>query len=112
MKKIIILLLCCGLLVSMVGCGGNTAPPLTESPPTTASETIITEPPTETAPPVTAIEPTEKEKEHPPDRERSTGNRADCDRHKADINCKAEGGIKANGKLITQRAIGGGKSKG
>ena len=66
MKKIIILLLCCGLLVSMVGCGGNTAPPPTESPPTTASETIITEPPTETAPPVTAIEPTEKEKAHTP----------------------------------------------
>ena len=61
MKKIIILLLCCGVLVSMVGCGGNTAPPPTESPPTTVSETIITETPTETAPPVTAVEPTEKE---------------------------------------------------
>ncbi|MBR3591247.1 MAG: hypothetical protein IKL46_00095 [Clostridia bacterium] len=63
MKKIIILLLCCGVLVSMIGCGGNTAPPPTESPPTTVSETIITETPTETAPPVTAVEPTEKEKE-------------------------------------------------
>jgi len=59
MKKIIILLLCCGLLVSMVGCGGNTAPPPTESPPTT----IITETLTETTPSVTAVEPTEKEKE-------------------------------------------------
>ena len=45
----------------MVGCGGNTAPPPTESPPTTASETVITETPTETIPPVTAVEPTEKE---------------------------------------------------
>ncbi len=63
MRKIIILLLCCGLLVSMVGCGGNTAPPSTESQPTTVSETIITETPTETTPPVTAVEPTEKEKE-------------------------------------------------
>ncbi len=62
MKKIIILLLCCGLIIGMVGCGGNTAPP-TESPPTTVSETIITEPPTETTPPLTAVEPTEKEKE-------------------------------------------------
>ena len=58
MKKIIILLLCCGVLVSMAGCGGNTAPP-----PTTVSETIITETPTETTPPTTAVEPTEKEKE-------------------------------------------------
>ena len=65
MKKIIILLLCCGLIIGMVECGGNTAPP-TESPPTTVSETIITETPTETAPPVTAVEPTEKEKEPPP----------------------------------------------
>lgn len=63
MKKIIILLLCCGVLVSMVGCGGNTAPPPTESPPTTVSETVITETPTETTPPITAVEPTEKEKE-------------------------------------------------
>ena len=66
MKKIIILLLCYGLLVSMVGCGGNTAPSPTESPPTTVSETIITETPTETTPPVTAVEPTEKEKEPVP----------------------------------------------
>ena len=62
MRKIIILLLCCGVLVSMAGCGGDTAPPPTESPPTTVSETI-TEPPTETTPPKTAVEPTEKEKE-------------------------------------------------
>ena len=66
MKKIIILLLCCGVLVSMVGCGGNTAPPPTESPPTTVSETIITETPTEITPPVAAVEPTEKEKEPTP----------------------------------------------
>ena len=63
MRKITILLLCCGVLVSMVGCGGNTTPPPTESPQTTVSETIITETPTETTPPVTAVEPTEKEKE-------------------------------------------------
>ena len=63
MKKIILLLLCCGVLVSMVGCGGNTAPPPSESPPTTVSEMTITETPTETTPPVTAVEPTEKEKE-------------------------------------------------
>lgn len=65
MKKIIILLLCCGVLVGMVGCGGNTAPP-TESPPTTVSEMIITETPVETTPPITAVKPTEKEKEPPP----------------------------------------------
>ena len=61
MKKMIILLLCCGVLVSMVGCGGNTAPPPTESPPTTESTT-----PTETTPPVTVAEPTAKEKEPVP----------------------------------------------
>ena len=58
MKKAIILLLCCGVLVSMVGCGGNTAPPPTESLSKTVSETIKTE-----TPYVTAVEPTEKEKE-------------------------------------------------
>ena len=66
MKKILILLLCCGLIISMVGCGGNTAPPPMESSPTMVSETIITETPTETTPPVAAVEPTEKEKESPP----------------------------------------------
>lgn len=78
MKRIILLLLCCGMLVSMVGCSGNTAPPPTESPPTTVSETIITETPIKTAPPMTAVEPTEKEKEPIP-----TESRADCDRHRA-----------------------------
>ena len=63
MKKLIILLLCCGVLVSMVGCGGNTAPLPTESPPTTVSETKITETPLETIPPVTVVKPTKKEKE-------------------------------------------------
>ena len=63
MKKLTSLLLCCGVLVSMVGCGGRTAPPPAESPPTTVSETVITETPLETIPPVTAVEPTEKEKE-------------------------------------------------
>lgn len=62
MRIIIILLLCCGMLVSMVGCGGNTAPPI-ESPPTTVSKTIITEAPVKTTPPKTAVEPTEKENE-------------------------------------------------
>ena len=56
MKNSIILLLCCGVLVSMVGCGGNTAPPPTESPPTTVLETVTTE-----TPPVTMVERTEKE---------------------------------------------------
>ncbi len=65
MKRIILLLLCCGILMSMVGCGGNTAPPPTESPPTTVSETVITETPIETTPPITAVEPAEKEKESP-----------------------------------------------
>lgn len=63
MKKIIILFLCCGVLIGMVGCGDKTAPPPTESTPTMVSETVITEPPTETTPSVTAVEPTEKEKE-------------------------------------------------
>ena len=66
MRKIIILLLCCGVLVSMVGCGGNTAPPPTESPPKTVSETVLTEAPNETIPPVTAVEPTEEGKDHLP----------------------------------------------
>ena len=66
MKKLIILLLYCGVLVSMVGCGSNTAPLPTESPPTTVSETKITETPTETTPPVATVEPTEKEKEPVP----------------------------------------------
>ncbi len=61
MRKIIILLLCCGVLVSMVGCGGDTA-----SPSTTSSKMVITETPIETTPPVAAVEPTEKEKEHVP----------------------------------------------
>ena len=63
MKKIIILILCCGVLISMIGCGGNTAPLPTESPPIPVSKTIITEPTTKTAPPTAAVEPTEKEKE-------------------------------------------------
>ena len=62
MKRIIILLLCCGVLVNMVGCGGDTASPPTESPPTMVSETIKTETPTEITPPITAVEPTEEEK--------------------------------------------------
>ena len=66
MKKIIILLLCCGVLVGMVGCGDKNAPPPIESSPTTVSETIITETPTETTPHTTAVEPTEEEKEPPP----------------------------------------------
>ena len=66
MKKIIILLLCCGVLMNMAGCGGDTAPLPIESPPTTVSETIITEPSTETTPPITVVEPTEKEKEPVP----------------------------------------------
>lgn len=66
MKKLIILLLCCVVLVSIVRCGSNTAPHPTESPPTTVSEMVITETPLETIPPVTAVEPTEKEKEPVP----------------------------------------------
>ncbi len=62
MRKLIILLLCCGVLVSMVGCGGNTAPPPTESPPVTVSETVITEPSAEIIPPTKTVEQTEKEK--------------------------------------------------
>ena len=61
MKKTIILLLCCGVLISMAGCGGNTAASPIESPQTTVSETVITETPL-----VTAVEPTEKEKEPVP----------------------------------------------
>lgn len=63
MKRVIILLLCCGLLIGMVGCGGNIAPPPIESPPTTVLETVITETPLEIIPPATAVWPTEKEKE-------------------------------------------------
>lgn len=60
MRKTIILLLCCAVLISMVGCGNKTAPPPTKSLPTMVSKNIITETPTETIPPVTAVEPTEK----------------------------------------------------
>ena len=66
MRKIIILLLCCGALIGMVRCGGNTAHPPTESPPTTVSKTIITETPIETTLPTTAVEPAGNEKEPPP----------------------------------------------
>jgi len=52
--------------VSMVGCGGNTAPLPTENSPILVSETITTEIPLETTSPVTAVEPTEKEKEPVP----------------------------------------------
>lgn len=45
----------------MVGCGGNTAPPI-KCPPKTVSETVITEPSTETTPSITVVEPTEKGK--------------------------------------------------
>ena len=61
MRKLIILLLCCGVLISMVGCGVATAPPPTESLPTTVSETVITETPAETIAATTVVEPTEKE---------------------------------------------------
>ena len=63
MRKIILLLLCCGVLVSMAGCGGNTAPSPIESPPTKVAETAITESFTETTQPVAAVELTDKEKE-------------------------------------------------
>ena len=56
MRKLIILLLCCGALVSMEGCGGNTAPPPTESLTTTISEMIITE-----IPHMTEVEQIKKE---------------------------------------------------
>lgn len=74
MKRIINLLFCCGALINMVGCGGNTAPPPTESPPIPVSKTIITEPTAETAPPTTAAEPPEKEKESvlPENKEQTT----------------------------------------
>ena len=52
--------------MSMVGCGSKTAPPPAEAPPTTVSETATMEMPLETTPLVTAIQPTEKEKEFVP----------------------------------------------
>lgn len=63
MKKTVIFLLCCGVLISVVGCGGTTAPSPIESPPTKVAETAITESFTETTPPVAAVEMTDKEKE-------------------------------------------------
>ena len=56
MRKIIILLFCCGVLISMVRCGGNTASPHNESLPITVSKTAITDTPS-----VTAVKPIEKE---------------------------------------------------
>ena len=61
MRKLIILLLCCVVFVSVVGCGDNTAPPPTESPPTMVSEKMIAE-----TSPTMAVESTEKEKETVP----------------------------------------------
>ena len=58
MRKLIILLLCCGVLISMVACGGNTASPSTEISSSIALEIIMTE-----ILHVTTVEPTEKEKE-------------------------------------------------
>ncbi len=58
MRKLIILLLCCGVLISMVACGGNTVSPSTESSSSIALEIIMTE-----ILHVTTVEPTEKEKE-------------------------------------------------
>ena len=58
MRKLIILLLCCGVLVSMVGCGGNTA-----QPPTDSSSSIALETTTMETSHTTTVEPTEKEKE-------------------------------------------------
>ena len=68
MKKIIILLLCCWVLVSMVGCGGNTAPPVTAIEPTekekepipTESKDQATEPTTTATEPTTTAKPTEE----------------------------------------------------
>lgn len=65
MRKIIFLLLCCGLIVSMVGCGGDTTPPPSETV-TTVSETVIPDTPTQITPPKAAVEPIEKEKEPTP----------------------------------------------
>ena len=56
MRKLIILLLCCGVLIGMVGCGGNTAPPSTESSSSIALEIITPE-----TPHTTVVEPAEKE---------------------------------------------------
>ena len=56
MRKLIILLLCCGVLISMVGCGGNTAPLSTENSSSIALEITTTE--TQNT---QAVEPTEKE---------------------------------------------------
>ena len=58
MKKIIIFLLCYGVLIGMVGCGGNTASPSTESSNSIALEISMTE-----TPHTSAVEPTQKEKE-------------------------------------------------
>ena len=44
-----------------------------------------------------------------PDRERGSGNQANCDCHRAYNNRKAKGRIKAYGNNKTDRTIGGGK---
>lgn len=72
MRKIVILLLCCGMLIGMVGCGSDTASPPTERPPTTISKTIITGTPNETTPPLATVEPTEKENPPTESKEQST----------------------------------------
>lgn len=99
MKNIIILIFCCGVLVSMVGCGGNTAPLPTESPPTTVSETAIMK-----TPPVTAVEPTEKEKEPTP----TESNRTARERHKAHNDHTTKGTNRAYSNNKTDRVNGGG----
>lgn len=62
MRKIIILLLCCGVLVSMVGCGGNTAPAPMESLPTMVVKIAITETPAKATQPITVVDPTERKR--------------------------------------------------
>ena len=106
MRKIIIFLLCCGALVSIVGCGGNTAPPPSESPPTMVAETIITE-----TPPVAAVEPTEKEKEPTPTESKEQATEPTVTATEPITTTQPKEETKPGiGK--TGRAIGGGKYRG
>lgn len=93
MKKIIFLLLCCGVIIGMIGCGGNTAP-------ATYRESTYN-----------GGRADREGKRAYPDRKQGSDNRADCDRHRASNNGKANERNQIYGDTKTDRTIGGGNQK-
>ena len=81
MKKLIILLLCCGVLVSMVGCGGNTASYRESDDNGIGNGNNRT--PTRNNTALDSGRADRERKRTYPDREQGPGDRADYDRHRA-----------------------------